>query len=49
MGDIRDAVIDQAHTRESLLALREADAAKTRQRWADNKQRETERGEADDG
>lgn len=49
MGNIRDDLIDQAYTRESLLALREADAAKMRQRWADNKQRETERGEADDG
>lgn len=49
MGNIRDDLIDQTYTIENLKALREADAAKVRQRWADNKQRETERGEADDG
>jgi len=45
VGDIRDAVIDQAYTIENLLALRAADAAKVRRRWAN----ETEQGEADDG
>ena len=45
MGDIRDDVIDQAYTIKNLKALREADAAKIRQQWADK----AERGETDDG
>jgi len=45
VGDIRDAVIDQAYTIENLLALRAADAAKVRRRWAN----ETEQEETDDG
>ena len=45
MGNIRADLIDQAYTRENLLALREADAAKIRQQWADK----AERGETADG
>ena len=45
MGDIRDAEIDQAYTRESLLAVREADAAKMRRRRGD----EADPEEGDDG
>ena len=33
VGNIRDDLIDQAYTRENLLALREADAAKMRRKW----------------
>ena len=45
VGNIRDDMIDQAYTIENLLALRAADAAKVRQRWANEPAQE----ETDDG